>query len=604
MLINQQIRSSLIISSIVSILFAVSGCSSVTKGTSQELFVETQDVEDAKCTLASEKGTWTLESTPGYVNVDRGGGSLTVECTKEQYLKSEMLVEEAFEEMTLGNILIGGLVGVVVDAASGAAFKYPPNISIIMRPMLTNLENGATASASIKPTPPKNAPVQTQYPPVQSNKQTVVTLPPTGATVPIADEAVLKKFRGNWKGYAGHGCVDVASSIADVSAIGSVKNDVFRMELNASTIKGATAAPYFGEDRIPVSNSITFEKPFPNTGKAVVTFDKNRGSIFVSLDSSCEIRLKRTRTVAFGKAFKGNRAIDGARVYATNVPVNTPEPITNTVVQLTSSPENGTWVGHGDYGCIYLNSRPATVRMTMLMGSNSSKLTLFQKKNDGTEVPLFSVDAALLPTNLIRLKKPHPDVADVLVSINKSQNLVFAKIGSNCEFQLTQTTPAPRSTTSAIPPSPVAALAVSPAPNQPITARSGKKMFRKFQGNWAGYEGHGCIETGSWPAAVTASAQVKEDIFKLYLEYETTWRKGDYGYQGEGKIPTSHKLVFDKPFSETNQAVVRFNKSDLSIYVILDTTCKIRLKRTNRRTIPADFKGKSPIIKEALLRSQ
>ena len=35
-----------------------------------------------------------------------------------------------FQAMTFGNILFGGLIGVVVDAASGATHEYPPLVTI------------------------------------------------------------------------------------------------------------------------------------------------------------------------------------------------------------------------------------------------------------------------------------------------------------------------------------------------------------------------------------------------------------------------------------------------------------------------------------------
>jgi hypothetical protein len=41
-----------------------------------------------------------------------------------------------FQAMTFGNILFGGLIGVVVDAASGATHEYPPLVTITLVPEL------------------------------------------------------------------------------------------------------------------------------------------------------------------------------------------------------------------------------------------------------------------------------------------------------------------------------------------------------------------------------------------------------------------------------------------------------------------------------------
>jgi hypothetical protein len=38
--------------------------------------------------------------------------------------------------MTLGNILLGGVIGVVVDAASGAMMKYPESVTFTLIPKL------------------------------------------------------------------------------------------------------------------------------------------------------------------------------------------------------------------------------------------------------------------------------------------------------------------------------------------------------------------------------------------------------------------------------------------------------------------------------------
>lgn len=37
--------------------------------------------------------------------------------------------------MTFGNILFGGIIGVAVDASSGAMNKYPPSISLVLPPV-------------------------------------------------------------------------------------------------------------------------------------------------------------------------------------------------------------------------------------------------------------------------------------------------------------------------------------------------------------------------------------------------------------------------------------------------------------------------------------
>jgi hypothetical protein len=55
--------------------------------------------------------------------------------------------------MAFGNIIFGGVIGAAVDAGSGAAYDYPPLISVIM---------GETTS--IPAAPAKDAPPATPVP--------------------------------------------------------------------------------------------------------------------------------------------------------------------------------------------------------------------------------------------------------------------------------------------------------------------------------------------------------------------------------------------------------------------------------------------------------
>ncbi len=213
MRVNFSVSKQLAISSLAFFALIGSGCSSVTKGTTQEIFVETQDVEDAKCTLASDKGAWTVESTPGYVNVARGGGGIKIECTKENYHKAEELVAENFEEMVLGNILIGGLIGIAVDAASGAAFKYPESISIVMRPMLAQSGVNTYTSLPVQNTTPTSTPNPSAIIPSTAPQTTTIAAAPA---VSVLSKKFIKKFDGYWQGYAGHGCIHVSGRASEV----------------------------------------------------------------------------------------------------------------------------------------------------------------------------------------------------------------------------------------------------------------------------------------------------------------------------------------------------------------------------------------------------
>jgi len=114
----------------------VSGCATITTGTGQSVTVVTEkNVEDAKCELTDVKGgRWYIPETPSTVSVDKGNGPMSVVCDKEGYNTATLMVEETIAGATFGNLLIGGGVGIIIDAMSGSAQRYPDQIVVWMEP--------------------------------------------------------------------------------------------------------------------------------------------------------------------------------------------------------------------------------------------------------------------------------------------------------------------------------------------------------------------------------------------------------------------------------------------------------------------------------------
>jgi len=111
-----------------------SGCATLTKGTSQAVTVDT-DPSGATCTLTRDaKPVAIVNPTPGSVPVEKAHGTIAIACKKQGYLEAAGNLASEFQAMTFGNILFGGLVGVVVDAASGAMHQYPDMVTITLIP--------------------------------------------------------------------------------------------------------------------------------------------------------------------------------------------------------------------------------------------------------------------------------------------------------------------------------------------------------------------------------------------------------------------------------------------------------------------------------------
>lgn len=113
-------------------LVLLPACATITKGTTQTVAIDTPGVSGATCTLTSEGiGSRTLV-TPGTIMLDKSQHAIAVRCTKECFQDGSGIIGSNTETMTAGNILVGGVVGLGVDAASGAMNKYTEQTQIAM----------------------------------------------------------------------------------------------------------------------------------------------------------------------------------------------------------------------------------------------------------------------------------------------------------------------------------------------------------------------------------------------------------------------------------------------------------------------------------------
>jgi hypothetical protein len=75
-----------------------------------------------------------VSPTPGSVTVDKSGRAIELSCTREGYEATAATVDATLQPMTAGNILVGGVIGVVVDASTGAMHRYPGSVSVPLLP--------------------------------------------------------------------------------------------------------------------------------------------------------------------------------------------------------------------------------------------------------------------------------------------------------------------------------------------------------------------------------------------------------------------------------------------------------------------------------------
>lgn len=111
-------------------MFALSGCATVINGTSQDVQIAS---EPSGATVKLTNGTTC--TTPCEVNLKRRH-DLRVDFTKEGYKPAYVLVQSRTGGAAAGNILLGGLIGGVVDGANGASNHLAPNpVSVKLVPL-------------------------------------------------------------------------------------------------------------------------------------------------------------------------------------------------------------------------------------------------------------------------------------------------------------------------------------------------------------------------------------------------------------------------------------------------------------------------------------
>lgn len=118
------------------LLAALGGCATLTDSNQQQVEVHTiaanREVFGAGCVLSNDAGRWFVVA-PGRVTIARSSGPLAIDCAREGQGAAAELVESRFDtEKLIGNVVVSGGLGYLVDHHSGAGFAYPATLTVIM----------------------------------------------------------------------------------------------------------------------------------------------------------------------------------------------------------------------------------------------------------------------------------------------------------------------------------------------------------------------------------------------------------------------------------------------------------------------------------------
>jgi hypothetical protein len=110
------------------------GCATIVEGTKQTVTVTTTPA-GAICEF--KRGGMVIgivNPTPGSIQLEKSKDNVAVTCTKEGHQGGGASLASEFQGMTFGNILFGGIIGVAVDASSGAMHEYKPSVHVTLIP--------------------------------------------------------------------------------------------------------------------------------------------------------------------------------------------------------------------------------------------------------------------------------------------------------------------------------------------------------------------------------------------------------------------------------------------------------------------------------------
>jgi len=110
-------QQTLVIGTLLVVVFLGQGCATLVRGTTQRITITT-DPSGAMATVAGNRVL-----TPATVELSRKHDA-TIFVEKEGYVPQQITLKRSIEPWTAGNLLLGGLPGLVVDAISGAMVKF------------------------------------------------------------------------------------------------------------------------------------------------------------------------------------------------------------------------------------------------------------------------------------------------------------------------------------------------------------------------------------------------------------------------------------------------------------------------------------------------
>lgn len=124
------------LTSVVLVMTLLTGCASIVNGPRQKVHF-TSEPTKAKVVVHSHRNNKEdmFFTTPAIKELDRES-EYTVTFMKDGYQKHKHEIKRGINLLLFGNAVIGGLIGIIIDMSTGAAYRLTPN------KVHANLESG------------------------------------------------------------------------------------------------------------------------------------------------------------------------------------------------------------------------------------------------------------------------------------------------------------------------------------------------------------------------------------------------------------------------------------------------------------------------------
>lgn len=115
----------------------VAGCATITEDSEQSITILTvcagsSKTVKAECIVSNDNNR-KLITTPGTVVIARSNENLDINCKRKGELGGKASIKSLSNIHLFENIVFGGVIGVAIDAGTGAGFDYPKLVTLLMQ---------------------------------------------------------------------------------------------------------------------------------------------------------------------------------------------------------------------------------------------------------------------------------------------------------------------------------------------------------------------------------------------------------------------------------------------------------------------------------------